>query len=241
MLRTFSALCFAFMISFSVNAHAAEELIISGKNSTLIHACAEVLKEAYEEMGIEIEPKYYPILRAVKTANSGHVDGEIAKIEGMEKQYPNLIRVPVPIYYTEAVVLTKNTNIKVSGWKSLAPYRLGILRGVHVLEEGLKKGDCTKFATCKNNAHMLKMIEADRIQAGVISKVAAMEALKNSNSTDVIILEPPVETTPLYHYLNKKHAALIPQLTTVLEKMQKSGRMKEIKNSYLQKHFYPNH
>ena len=37
----------------------------------------------------------------------------------------------------------------------------------------------------------------------------------------LLILSPPLATFPVFHYLHKKHAALVPRLTAVLQQMQK--------------------
>ena len=42
------------------------------------------------------------------------------------------------------------------------------------------------------------------------------------------VLEPPLAEVPLYHYLNKKHEALLPSLVAVLRKMEKEGTIRAI-------------
>jgi len=47
-------------------------------------------------------------------------------------------------------------------------------------------------------------------------------------------LEPPILQHGLYHYLHVKHEALVPKINGVLTKMQGSGRIKEIRELYIQ-------
>jgi len=40
--------------------------------------------------------------------------------------------------------------------------------------------------------------------------------------------EPPLVVVPLYHYLNRRHAALVPLITAELRAMRESGEIDRI-------------
>lgn len=233
--RLASVLCLVIIIFCSSAAYASNKLVFSGMDAAVVNSSAQVLKYAYSQMGIEIETRYYPIERALRSANAGLVDGEIVKIGGLEKQFPNLIQIPVPIFHTELVAMSKNPDIKISGWESLAPYRLGLVRGVRIIQKGLAKGGCTDFCTSVDPEHIVKMLEADRIDIGIISRLGAMKALKNSQSDTIKILEPTIEVTPMYHYLNKEHADIVPELTSILNQMKESGQITKINKYFIKR------
>ncbi|WP_419784072.1 substrate-binding periplasmic protein [Maridesulfovibrio sp.] len=230
--RLASVLCLVILF-FSSAASASNKLVFSGMDAAVVNSSAQVLKYAYSQMGIEIATRYYPIERALHSANAGLVDGEIVKIGGLEKQFPNLIQIPVPIFHTELVAISKNPDIKISGWESLAPYRLGLVRGVRIIQKGLKKGGCKNFVTSIDPDHIVKMLEADRIDIGIISRLGAMKALKHSQSNTIKILEPTIEVTPMYHYLNKEHADIVPKLISTLSQMNKSGQIAKINQHFI--------
>ncbi|HBK78790.1 MAG TPA: hypothetical protein DDZ83_03745 [Nitrospinae bacterium] len=48
----------------------------------------------------------------------------------------------------------------------------------------------------------------------------------------VIMLSPPVQVNPLFHYLHLKHEGLVPKVTARLRAMKKSGRFEEIKKKF---------
>jgi len=48
------------------------------------------------------------------------------------------------------------------------------------------------------------------------------------NLNEIVMLTPPVQVDPLYHYLHKKHKALVPQITAVLREMKQEGKFQEI-------------
>ncbi len=48
-----------------------------------------VMKKVYEQIGINAEIKKYPAKRALAQSNNGKVDGEVARIARVAKNYPN--------------------------------------------------------------------------------------------------------------------------------------------------------
>ena len=44
----------------------------------------------------------------------------------------------------------------------------------------------------------------------------------------IAILEPPIQRDPLFHYLHKKHATIVPKMTAVLQEMADEGRIQSI-------------
>ncbi len=85
---------------------AMEALIFSkpGPTDHIANISEIVLRKAYERIGVKIDTHYFPAERALYMSNSGLVDGEVNRIIGLEKKYPNLIRVPVAGVITESGV-----------------------------------------------------------------------------------------------------------------------------------------
>src|SRR6516164_7155708 len=72
-------------------------LVISGIDSNIEGTAAkQILTEAYQRLGITIVLKTFPAERALLISNSGvESDGELLRISGLGKDYPNLVVVPV--------------------------------------------------------------------------------------------------------------------------------------------------
>ncbi|WP_028974830.1 substrate-binding periplasmic protein [Spirochaeta cellobiosiphila] len=189
-----------------------------------------ILEEAYTKLGIELTFTILPPERALASSNSGATDGEVHRIKGTEKSYPNLVMVPVPINSVEGLAITKNLDLTITGWESIRPYKIGIRRGIKYIENGTKGMD-VEFNT--TDEALLQKLIADRIQVAVESRLDIISILKSPKYSQLQILEPPLQSIKLYHFLNKKHSSLIPQITKVLEEMEKSGRIKEITDNYI--------
>ncbi|MBI9111937.1 ABC transporter substrate-binding protein [Maridesulfovibrio ferrireducens] len=235
---TFTLLIMALLyFATPFSAHAAEKLVFSGIESINSDISFKVLEEAYGRIGIEIELKHYPILRALHSSDSGIVDGELFKKKGLDNKYPNLTMIHVPVNNIESMVLTNKSSPPFTDWQSLAPFRIGIYRGVAFTKEKTAKAGCTQVFELDTHDQMIKMLEINRIDAAIVARIAGLIILRKAGPTEIKLTEPPLESFPVYHYLNKKHSNLVPKLTAVLKQMQKERRIQQIREEIIQKEF----
>jgi len=221
-----------FMIVFSPLSLSVELLQLSKiEGSVLTKISEQVLIEAYQKLDIKIEFVSFPAKRGLMISNEGSVDGEVHRIKKVDYKYPNLIRVPTAINLAEVVVFTVDNPFKIEGWHSLKPYKIGIMRGIVVAEQGTKEMDVEAF---NSYDQVLMMLNFKRIDVGVLTRVGGLYYLRSLKFKDIKMLEPPILQHGLYHYLHVKHEALVPKINGVLTKMQGSGRIKEIRQLYIQ-------
>jgi len=92
-----------FLLFFNTTGFAEENVLTFSNNGNSENKLNEisitVSEEAYEKIGIDIKVELMPSFRSVRFANSGITDGEVNRIKGFEKQFKNLILVPVPIKF----------------------------------------------------------------------------------------------------------------------------------------------
>ncbi len=144
----------------------------------------------------------------------------------MDKEYKNLIMVPHPVDFGEAMVFTKNKVFPVNGWDSLKPYKIGILRGNKFAEKGTEGMNRLPANTIEQ---LFEMLDAERADIIVLLRWNGSTTLKKMNLTGIRVLEPPVETMPLYHYLHKKNERLVPKVAAALKEMEKEGLIQKIR------------
>jgi len=219
------------MLVFSPVSLSVERLQLSKIEGSILSKISEqVLAEAYQHLDIKIEFVSFPAKRGLMISNEGSVDGEVHRIKKVDYKYPNLIRVPTAINLAEVVVFSHNRKIKVEGWNSLKPYKIGILRGIVVSEEGTKDMDTEAF---NSYDQVLMMLNFKRIDVGVLTRIGGLYHLRGLEFKDIKMLEPPILQHGLYHYLHVKHEALVPRINGVLKKMQANGRIKAIRMQYI--------
>ncbi|WP_163132364.1 ABC transporter substrate-binding protein [Agarivorans sp. Alg241-V36] len=192
---------------------------------------AEVVKVAYQKLGIQVEFVDMPTKRALVQSNEGKVDGEIHRIWSIADSYPNLIRVPTPINYIDQVVFGSIQNAEIKQCADLAPYSVGIVRGVKHAEECTR--DLPLQRVFNTDVRMMALLSAQKIDFAVSSWVNGMWLRKSMNIDNVHVVGPPISRQLLYHYVHKKHADLVDKIDAVFQEMQESGELELVRKQVI--------
>lgn len=190
----------------------------------------QVMAEAYRRLGLGLEVHRLPGERALLSANDGKLDGELYRKVGMEKMYPHLVIVPVPLLTYEVVVFTRGTRFVVNGWESLRPFNIGFVRGIKIIEQNTQGMTIEPVATMQQAFQKMELGRTDLVVANRASGQAVVKALQLE---DVSTLSPPLASFPVFHYLHRKHESLLPKLTAVLKQMQKDQSIEKIQKTVM--------
>jgi polar amino acid transport system substrate-binding protein len=189
-----------------------------------------IITEAYRRLGMQVVVHKLPGERSLRSANNGEMDGELYRKLGMELDYPNLLIVPVALLTYEVVIFSRGTSFVVNGWESLRPYTIGYVKSIKIIEKNTV-GMKVEVANSLRQAFLKMMLgRSDVVVANLASGLAALREL---NLTEIKVLAPPLAAFPVFHYLNNKHATLVPKLTTVLQQMQKDKSIENIQKSVM--------
>lgn len=192
-------------------------------------AAAEVIRVAYERLGVTVNYKAYPAERSLFMANEGQSDGELVRIAGLTAKYPNLIQIPFSHAAVEQMAFSVNEDLKISGWNSLAPFKITFDRGFKVAERNTMGMNVHPVSS--HEAAFL-MVKNGRMDVAIANRFTGARILQNPEFKAVIMIEPPLQVSPLYHYLNVRHKHLIQPVMRVLEEMNRSGEIDAIKTRY---------
>ncbi len=208
-------------------AGAQEHLILVAVPNSAGTAISEVItRKAYKRIGIDVEIRKYPAVRALKLANSGKVDGEVQRIDGITKTYKNLIQVRPAISYLEGTAFARTTTFVVKGWESLRPYRIGYTRGIKFVERNVRNMDSKAVSDYKN---LFQMLGKDRFNVIVSARINGLYQIQKLGIRGVRELTPAIMRFDLFHYLHKKHANLVPKISAVFAEMAASGELAAIR------------
>ena len=185
----------------------------------------EIMHRAYKKLGIETKVQYVPGNRSLRFSNAGHADGELFRIKGMSKDYPNLIRVPVPLLELETMAYARRDDIKIQGWSSLSTYRLGFLRGFKKAEQNTQG---MQTFSAESMPELFDLLARGRLDIVIESRIGGRIINTEKKQFAITALEPPIDKIKIYHYLHKGNKLLIPTLNRVLEQMKASGEIAEI-------------
>lgn len=189
-----------------------------------------ILKEVYKRLGINIIIKQYPAERALHLANNGEVDGDLIRRAVVVKLAPNLLQIPTALYQGRATAFSKNKNIVLSSWKSLKPYRIAIMRGHKIAEVNTREFNPEIINTPEA---LFYFLQKDRADIVIYPYIPAMAYLKKMEFTSIYPLSESLDKVPLYHFLHKKHANLIPKVDKIIQEIVKEGLPEKITQQVL--------
>lgn len=188
-------------------------------------AAAAILREAYAELGLEVRFQTFPSERSLLLSSNGLIDGELVRIAGIGSKYPGLIQVPVSHVRAEQTAFSLDPAIEIAGWESLRPHRIVFQRGYKAAELATRG---MQVELVSLNSQGFAMLARGRADVMLANRFSGLQELQEMGANAIHILSPPVQVDPLYHYLNRKHRALVPKLVSVLERMREHGRLDTI-------------
>ncbi|MGB1237073.1 MAG: substrate-binding periplasmic protein [Pseudomonadales bacterium] len=189
-----------------------------------------ILTEAYSRLGLKLKVDTYPGERALLYANLGRADGALFRIAGLDKQYRNLKRIAVPINTIEGTAFYLNEDIQVRGWASLTSLKVGIMAGAKYSQQ-LAQG---KHLTHENTvAQLWQLLYSGSVDVIIVARARGLAELHK-----LALKAPPprarvLQRYPLYHYLHRRHSALVTPLTRILTQLQREGFIAETRERLL--------
>jgi len=190
-----------------------------------------VLREAFNRTNVDIEIVHLPAERSLSNADAGIIDGDFIRISGLERLYPDLLRVPEKIVDFEFVAFTRHADFRTESWESLKPYHVGIEIGWKILEENIV-GAATR-TDVRNKEILFSLLANDRADLVVYSRFVGWETVRELGLKGIRVLEPPLAVREMYLYLNKKHLHLVPLISEAIQDMKRDGTFEKIRNDTL--------
>lgn len=187
----------------------------------------QLIVAVFQDVGLEAEVIIYPTAteRGMLNANEGVDDGLAMRVAGLEKQYPNLIRVPEAVADNDFVAYTTGKRFATDSWESLAPYVVTYIIGWKVFEQNMPKGK--EITLVRDADQLFGLLKAHRADVALYERWQGLVKTREMGFK-VQVLEPPLVRTKMYMYLHKKHAALVPRVAEALARMKHDGRYQRI-------------
>lgn len=205
-------------------------MVFSTVKDTLVADINEIIiRHAYQKLGIQLIIKKLPAARALQESNAGEFDGELFRISGISKKYPNLLMIPVVSYEVSVRAYSKRSDIKVASWNSLKAFKIGIERGVQFSEEATQGMNRQIVNTNQQLFRLLNKNRVDIVVSDEWSAFGTLMALQRTGFPVKLIkeLSPRIMGIQLHHYLHTKHMALIPKINQAIKESLQLGMAKQ--------------
>ena len=212
------------LLSLNNAAQASNQLVFSTGEFFIFDMNKKIISSIYKRLGYHVIVNQYPAKRALKMSNSGAVDGELFRIKGMQRFYPNLRMVPTPIHTFTVQALSIDLDIKINDWYDLQPYKIGIINGIKYAEVGTKGMQVHAVNTYKE---LFRLLERKRVDVIICTKFACDYELKKIKDNNIKNLGV-IQKISFYHYLHRKHEKLIPLVNAQIIQMHEEDEIERI-------------
>jgi ABC-type amino acid transport substrate-binding protein len=186
-----------------------------------------ICADAFRQIGLDAEVRSFPPLRGAVEAEAGRIDGEVGRALSYGDDHPNLIRVDEPLLSFRVSAFTRIPGLKISGWDSLkgsayrVAYRSGYTTFKAKLEQILPPAQLSSVVDSQTGLQNVALGQTDIFVD--LEEYGQIQLARLQSRYGDLYNAGLVQDTPVYIYLHKRHAALVPRLLEVLSKMKSSG------------------
>lgn len=227
-------LVFIIILIWHFNIFASELFKISTgpENTPVVTITSNIIKEVYKRINLEIKIENISWSRSIEMANSGESDAELFRSTVVQENFKNIVIVDEPLLILKMVVFTNRDDISIDNWEDLADYRLSFLRGVKAIEEKTK--DYNIFPV-NSSEEAFKLLLNNRVDIVIREYYTGITTMKKLKLDNIIIIDKPLESIPVYHFLNKKNKHLATVIKYKVKEIYEDGTAEKIINEVIEK------
>jgi polar amino acid transport system substrate-binding protein len=180
-----------------------------------------VAGEAFRRAGLRLKLVKLPPERGLVNANAGIEDGDLTRIAGLEKNYPNLVRVPEKLMDWHFVAFAHQAKPTQASWATLEPLYVGHIKGWKIYEQNLKPG--TPVTVVDDAEQLFAMLDKGRIDAALYERWLGLALAEKMGIKNIHVVEPALAEREMFIYLNKRHADKVQAIAAALRAIKADG------------------
>ncbi len=180
-----------------------------------------IASEAFRRAGLRLKLERIPPERGLLNANAGLEDGDFSRIAGLEKAYPNLVRVPEKLVDWHFVAFTRKPDLQNASWAMLQTLSVGHIKGWKIYEQNLQQHP--QVTTADNAEQLFAMLDKNRIEVALYARSMGQALVQKMGIQNVRIIEPSLAEREMYIYLHRKHADKAPAIAAALREIKREG------------------
>jgi len=185
-----------------------------------------IVAEAFRRIGVGVQLVVLPSERALQNANQGVDDGNFPRIEGLTALYPNLVMVPESMSTFPCAAFTCDPKLKSVAWADLQGPQVAYVQGWKLVERNV--ADAGKLQHARDQEAVFALLDKGRARIVIADLYTGREIIRRKGYKNMRALLPPLADPPMYIYLHKRHAQLVPKLAQALREMKRDGAMERL-------------
>lgn len=179
-----------------------------------------IATEAFRRAGLKLKLIKVPAERALLNANAGIDDGDLTRIKGLEKIYPNLVMVPEKLMDWEFVAFSKVRDENID-WAKIKQKTVGHITGWKIYEHILQ--GAPHVVSVSDAKQLFVLLEQDRLDIALYAQWMGQQKLREMGLDNIHQLNPVLERREMYIYLNRSHEKYVEKIAAALRALKKEG------------------
>jgi len=186
--------------------------------------------EIFRRLDYDVRLVKLPPERGLLDANAGVEDGDLARIGGIEKLYPNLLRVDEVIVTEDFSAFGRNSRIP-ARWEEIRKHTVGYIRGWKIYEKAM--AGAPNVTSTETPEQLFRLLSLGRIDIALYEHALGTALIRKLNLRGIQPLSPPLARKDMYMYLHRKHAVLVPRVAETLRLLKREGFYGRVYNQKL--------
>lgn len=217
-----------FIFSVSCIASASNKIELRRTpNLNYGHYLKEVFDLVYSEIGYQVHYVDLPFVREIDMASKSLLSGVLARDSIIEQSAQQLVRVDVPLFSYQVILLTNST---ICG--KCSPEKLEIVaypRGGKIYQNHINQlpKQVSKVAIGGTD-NLITMLEIGRVDAVILSDILLPNRMQDMTHIKTQVLEQRFD----YHYLSPDNRELKLPLEAALRRITANGQLSALKKKY---------
>ena len=192
----------------------------------------QVVREVFRRLDLEAEVVVYKSsARSLVSADQGIDDGVGLRVKGLEKKYPNLLRVPEKIIVNDFVAFSSRHTITTDAWGALSNYDVAYINGWQIFQNNLTEHPAV--LRVKSNRQLFELLSKGRTDFVLHERWQGTWHAQQMG-IEARAQEPPLAKRAMFMYLHKKHADLVGPVASSLSAMKSDGTYRRIVETTLE-------
>lgn len=189
-----------------------------------------IANEAFLRAGVSLKLVRLPAERGLINADAGIEDGDLSRIEGLEKLYPNLVRVPEKLVDWEFVAFAKDKNLE-ARWPIIREKVVGYITGWKIYEQQLQ--GAPHIVATNGSEQLFHLLDRGRVDIALFARWMGQAQIEKLHLKGIHQLQPELARREMFIYLNAKHTSLVPVLANNLRAMKQEGFYQRVQSEKL--------
>ena len=224
---------FLLLFTLGYPALAQPIKINTGFTPPVSHLLFDIMQAAFKRAGLPMVFSEQPAERSIALVARGIDDAECCRIpKAISRDYPGLVQVPEVVYTARFSAFAKQPLPAIDGFNALKEYSVATVSGWKILVNNLQRIKPETLHIVDNAESMFQVLELDRIDIATYGYLSGKHTLAKLGLKDIQVIVPPLASAPLYLFLHRKHAHLVPQLAQAIRSLKADGSIERIIQSY---------